>query len=256
MRRYVFVWCLAVAAAIVATGSAHADQAPIRHLVYNFQITFTTQTTVHSSGFSGADDPDRRASGDSTAGVADVRMGSDDKGTITADVLSVQPDSGLVVRVSERAHEQRSSAPTLCVVYGTGSTICDQTHGELNQEEMALLRLLGRGFINPAEIDAHKHWEYSSSAAQANEKSDYTITKTDGNVLDVAYQRQLNVAGTRPFNSATDGTLAYNQMLNVPLSVNEDTITHRTSLSGNFDKIENRLTLTLATDSLQTAQNH
>lgn len=257
MQHSLRFFSLVVAAGILTAGSAHADQAPIRHLVYNFQVTFTTQSTVHSSGF-GADDPDGRSTGDSPSGLTDYRMGSYDQGTIAADILQVQPDSGLVVRMTEQARGKHSSAATVCVVYGTGSTVCDQSHGELTEEEMALLRLLGRGFINPNEIDAHKHWQYSSSAAQASERSDYTITKTAANILDVAYQRQLTVGGARPFTSTTEGTFAYNQLLNMPTVINEDTITHRTAglETGEYARIEHRISLALSSDSMQAPQGH
>jgi len=245
-----FALCL-----IGGSAAARADQPPIRQLVYDFQITFTTQETVHSSGFTG-DDPDGRSTGDTPSGVADYRMGSNDNGTIRVDVLQVQPDTGLVVRISEQAHGQRSSASLMCVVYGTGSTICDQSRGQLNEEELALLRLLGKNFLNFRQLDARNHWQYSSTGAEAKETSDYTVVGNDGHVASVAYQRLLTVTGSRPFNATTQGTLTYNQILSMPLSVNEETITHRSARLGadDYDRIEKRITLTLAADSLQGAK--
>lgn len=235
------------AAAALTAGAALADGAPIRHLVYKFGVTFTTTSTVHSSGFNG-DGP--------ASGTSDYRMGSDDDGTIAVDVLQVQPDTGLVVRISEQARLRRSSPPTLCVVYGTGSTICDQSHGELNEEEMTLMRFLGRNFVNTSVMDAKKHWQYASTAAQANETSDYTLGKSDGNVMSITYQRLLKVSGARPFDATTEGSLSYNNLLSMPVSVDEDTITHKNGMGGDADKIEQKITLSLTTDSMQTAQSH
>jgi len=232
---------------LLAAGFARADApAPIRHLVYDFDVKFTTSATVHSSGFNG-DGP--------ASGVADYRLGSDDKGTITVDVLQVQPDSGLVVRIAENARGTRSNDPKMCVVYGTGSTICDQSHGELNEEEMTLLRLLGKNFVSGAPVDAKHHWQYSSSAPQATETTDYTINKTDGNMLDITYDRQLKVGGAQPFDANSQGSLTYDAQRTVPLSVKEDTITHRNAgIGGNYDKVEQHVTLTLASDSMRAAQ--
>lgn len=235
---------LAAAAALTA-GIALADGAPIRHLVYKFDVRFTTTSTVHSSGFAG-DGP--------ASGTSDLRMGSDDDGTIAVDVLQVQPDNGLVLRISEQARERRSSPPTMCVVYGTGSTICDQSHGELNEEELTLMRFLGRNFVNAAVMDAKKHWQYASTAAQATETSDYTMGKTDGNVENISYQRLLKVTGAQPFDATTEGTLSYNSLLSMPVSVSEDTNTHKSGMGGDSDKIEQKIDLSLTTDSLQTSQ--
>lgn len=235
------------AATALSAGIALADQAPVRHLVYKFDVQFTTTSTVHSSGFEG-DGP--------ASGSSDLRMGTDDDGSITVDVMQVQTDGGLVVRISEQARVRRSAVPTLCVVYGTGSTICDESHGELNAEEMALLRLLGKNFVNTSVIDAKNHWQYASNAPQANETSDYTIGKVAGNIMSISYQRILKVTGSRPFDATTEGSLSYNSALSVPVSVNEDTISRTNGMSGDGDKTEQKVGLTLTTDSMQTAQNH
>ena len=244
-----FRFSLSFAAAVALTaGAALADGAPIRHLVYKFDVSFTTTATVHSSGLDG-DGP--------ASGTADYRMGSDDDGTITVDVLQAQPDGGLVMKIAEQARLRRSSPPTLCVVYGTGSVICDQSQHEMNEEEMTLLRLLGRNFVNPGVIDAKKHWQYKSSAQQGDETSDYTIDKTDGSIDDISYQRLLKVGGAQPFDATTEGSLTYNQALSMPVGVKEDTITYRNAgIGGNHDKIEQRIDLSLTADSMQTAQAH
>lgn len=235
------------AAAALTAGIALADGAPIRHLVYKFDVRFTTTSTVHSSGFVG-DGP--------ASGTSDLRMGSDDDGTITVDVLQVQPDSGLVLRISEQARLRRSAQPTLCVVYGTGSTICDQSHGEMNEEEMTLMRFLGRNFVNTSVMDAKRHWQYASTAPRATETSNYTLDKADANVMNISYQRQLKVTGAQPFEATTEGSLSYNDLLSMPVSINEDTVTRKNGMGGNADKIEQKIDLSLASDSMQTAQSH
>ena len=235
------------AASALSASVAIADQAPMRHLVYKFDVNFTTTSTVHSSGMSG-DGP--------ASGVTDYRAGASDDGTITVDVLQAQPDSGLVVRVSEQARLRRSAPQTICVVYGTGSTICDLSKGELNAEEYSLIRFLGRDFINTSQIDAHRHWQYASQASQGNEVSDYTIGKTDNHVMNISYQRLLKVMGGQPFDATTDGTLQYNDELAMPVTVKEDTITRNNGMGGDNNKQETQITLSLQTDSMQTAQSH
>lgn len=238
---------ISVATALALTaGAALADgQQPMRHLVYNFDVTFNTTSTIHDSGIGGP-----------VSGSTDYRAGSMDKGQIVVDVVTVQPDSGLVVRVSEQAHDTRNSVPTMCVAYGSGAVICDQSHGELNEEEMSLLRIIGRDFINQSLIDNKHHWQYAQSTGEAKETNDYTINSTSGDMLGISFERVLKVETGQPFNATTNGTITYNQKLSVPTALNEDTVTRKDTGGGNYDRIEQHITLNLATDSMQTAVNH
>lgn len=238
---------LAAAAALTASVALADGPAPIRHLTYKFDITLSTTSTVHDSGI-GGDGP--------ASGSSEFHGGSSDEGTITVDVMQVQPDSGLVVQVAEQARNRRDAVPTMCVVYGNGATVCDQSKGQLNEEEMTLLRFLGRNFVNPALMDAKKHWQYASSDAQAKESNDYTITKSTGDVLDIAYQRVLNVGGVGAFDATTDGSLTYNQKLSVPVSVSEETTTRKNTGAGNYDTVRQQMAFSLTGDSMQTAQSH
>lgn len=239
---------LAAAVALTASAALAGGAKPIRHLTYTFNIALSTTATVHDSGI-GGDGP--------ASGSSDYRAGTTDQGTISVDVLQVQPDTGLVVQVAEQARNRRDATPTMCVVYGNGATICDQTKGQLNEEEMTLLRFLGRNFVNHALIDAHNHWQYASSDPNAKETNDYTITKTNGDLLDIAYQRVLNVTGAGAFDATTDGSLTYNQNLSMPVSIKEETTTRRNTGMGNYDTSRQDMTFTLAQDSMQqAAQTH
>lgn len=237
---------ISFAAAVALTaGAAFADPQPVRHLVYNFDVAFNTTRTQHDSGIGGP-----------VSGSTDSHAGTMDKGTIVVDVLTVQPDSGLVVKVSEQARDTRSSVPTMCVAYGSGAVVCDQSHGELNEEEMSLLRVIGKDFINQSLIDNKRHWQYSQSTPEAKETNDYTIDSTNGDILGISFERVLKVETGQPFNATTNGKITYNQKLSVPTGLEEDTVTRRDTGGGNYDRVEQRITLSLATDSMQAAVNH
>ena len=191
------------------------------------------------------------------SGSTNFQAGSGDRGQITVDVLSVQPDTGLVVQISEKTTSgARNADPTMCVVYGNTEIICDQSKGQLNQEELALLRLLGHGFINPATIDAKNHWQYGSNNPQSQETDDFTLGKADGDLVPVTYQRVLKVTGGSGFDSTTEGSISYNQKLSVPLSIREDTSMRKQAGIGTYNTTQQKITLSLASDSMQTAQNH
>lgn len=239
---------LAAAAALTASVALADGAAPIRHLSYKFDITLSTTATVHDSGI-GGDGP--------VSGSSDYHSGASDEGTITVDVMQVQPDTGLVVQIAEQARNRRDAVPTMCVTYGNGAVICDQSKGQLNEEEMTLLRFLGRNFVNRAMIDAHNHWQYASNDSQAAETNDYTLGKTNGDLLDISYQRVLKVAGANAYNATTDGSLTYNEKFSMPVSIKEQTTTRKNTGAGNYDTSRQDMSFTLAQDSMQqAAQNH
>jgi hypothetical protein len=237
---------ISLAAAAMTAGTALAD-APIRHLVYDFDVSISTTSTVQSAV----------TSGEPMTGSTDFRAGTGDRGQIMIDVMSVQPDTGLVVQVSEKGKSgTRNAAPTTCVVYGNTELICDQSNGQLNQEELALLRLLGRNFISPATIDAKNHWHYATTNPQSQETDDFALGKSDGDLVPVSYQRVLKVTGGSGYDSTSEGTISYNQKLSVPMSVREDTSMRKQAGIGTYDTVQQKITLTLASDSMQAAQNH
>lgn len=232
---------LAAAAAIT---SSVAVAAPIRHLTYRFDVTFTTTSTVHDSGI-GGDGP--------ASGSSDYHSGTTDEGTITVDVMQVQPDTGLVVQIAETARNRRDAVPTMCVTYGNGAVICDQSKGQLNEEEMNLLRFLGKNFLNRSQIDSRNHWQYASSDAESNETNDYTLANTSGDLVNINYQRVLKVGGAQAYNATTDGSMTYNEKMSVPVSIKEQTTMHKNTGAGNYDTSQQDMTFTLAQDSMQQA---
>lgn len=231
---------LSAAFVFAAASIARADDPkPIRHLVYDFTVTISSELTLHSFG----------------TGATETRGGNSDSGSIVADVLAVQPDSGLVVRISENGRGSRSSAPTMCVTYGTtGSVICDTTHGMPNEEEYSLLRVLGKDFVNDAMIDSKHHWRTSTDASGGNETNDYTIDNHNGDTDAISFQRVLDVQGVNGYNASTMGHITYNVKTSVPTGMTENTTTRRNTGQGNYETVDHKMTFTLASDSL--AQNH
>ncbi len=243
MNRHLHLICAVALLYGLAGATAVAQQTkPMRHLAYSFDISITTERTVHDSGIGG-----------SGSGTTHYGGGNSDKGTITADVLGAQPDSGLIISIAEQGRGDRSADPATCVVYGIGSVICDPNK-KINEEEMSLLRVLGRNFVNPSVIDNKHHWQNAETTPGGKEVNDYTISRDNNDgLLGIDFQRALTVEGAGGYRADTAGTLSYNQKLSVPTQLKEDTVT-RTSLGGGQDeRTEQQLTLTLTTDSLAQA---
>lgn len=229
---------VAIAAAACA-GAARADgQQPIRHLVYSFDVTLSSSLSQENYG-----------------GTTNSTGSNGDRGQIVVDVLNVQPDSGLVVRISEHARETRSAEPAMCVTYGNGQLICENDK-KINEEEYTLLRLLGRGFITRSQLDAKNHWTYGTDSAALAETSDYTINTDRDGILTIALSRHQEVKGPQGYTAETQGRLTYNEHMSVPVSDTEDTVT-REQASASYNRLEQQITVTLVSDSMQqTTASH
>ena len=230
---------LAFASAFAASAAIADDAKPIRHLVYNFTVTLTSDVAQQNY-----------------SGTSNASGGTNDRGQIVVDVVSVQPDTGLVVRVSENARGARSAEPAMCVTYGTGQLICDSSK-KVNEEEYALLRLLGRNFINRAEIDANNHWHYGTDTSDGSESNDYTINGDRDGVLSVNFQRELKVRGPQGYTADTQGTLSYNEKMSLPVSESEETVT-RAQTGESYNRLDQQISFSLVSDSMapQAAAAH
>jgi hypothetical protein len=246
MIRSLHILCAFALLSGLAGTTAGAQQKSLRHLAYTFDVTITSDLTVHSSGIG-------EAGGGTGSGMTHYGGGNSDKGTITVDIMGVQPDTGLIISIAEQGRGDRTAAAATCVVYGIGSVICDP-NAKINEEEMSLMRVLGRNFINTSTIDNNHHWQNVESGAGGKEINDYTISHDnhDG-MLSIDFQRVLTVEGASGYRADTHGSLAYNQKLSVPTQVKEDTVTRTHPAQGQDNRIEQQLTLTLTTDSLAQA---
>lgn len=247
MSRCLHLICTFALLSAFAGATAGAQQTkPMRQLAYSFDISITQDRTVHSSGVG-------EAGGGTGSGMTHYGGGNSDKGTITVDVLGVGSDTGLIVMIAEQGRGDRTAAPAECVAYPIGSVLCE-TEKKVNEEEMTLLRMLGRNFVNPSQLDFKKHWQNVNAMPGGKETNDYTITGDDNNgLLAINYVRALTIEGVNGYRADTNGNLTYNQKLSVPVKIKEDTVTRRHVGQGQDDRIEQQLTLTLTTDSLARA---
>ena len=208
--------------AFIAATLIAATYPPSRHFVYAFTIATDA----------------RPASAD------DQRS---DTGSIQVDVVSFQSDTGTVVRVSEQSRTRASAQPSLCVAYGTGLVQCDAITN-VTVEEMSLLRLLGRNFLNWGEIDNQRSWRNGAFDGRAREADDYRIVGQAHGQFDIAFERVLDVPGSDGFTSTTEGRLTYSEERSAPTSLRQETITK--PQSGDRAPVVEDLTLTLRSDSL------
>ncbi|MDQ2992141.1 MAG: hypothetical protein M3R30_04885 [Candidatus Eremiobacteraeota bacterium] len=235
-----------IGAALVLAGLV-AVPPPVRHLVYSFTYTNAQTQTAHDSGISNSSAAGRSANAP-ISGVAESRADTDDRGTVTVDVIRVQEDTGLVVSISEQARGNRSARPAVCVAYGNTNVICDPD-SRVTTEEFALLRLMGQNFVDPAQIDAKNHWRVEQVGRTNSDTADFSIRKNDSGVMLISSVRVLHATGPQGFTSTSDGTIGYDYVRLIPTSVGEDETIRQDDGIGSYTTLRTRTMLVLIDDS-------
>jgi hypothetical protein len=155
-----------------------------------------------------------------TSGISHYHGSLTDKGTIKVDVLSQQPDQGLVVSISEHGETTRRAPPATCVVYGDTRVICDPSK-TVYPEEYTLLRFLGPNFVDPEQFDAHKHWSVSQHGSVVAVKADYAVTGSQNGTMEISESRKIipNAGGSLTTDIQTK--IGYDVAHSIPTSVDE-----------------------------------
>ncbi|MFN2527162.1 MAG: hypothetical protein ABR584_00395 [Candidatus Baltobacteraceae bacterium] len=240
---------LTIAGVFVASSTAISqaeDNPAIRHLVYNFTVGIQSTLTVHDSGIG--------AGGETTGtGVNDVRGGTSDEGTITVDVTQQSADGGLVVNVSEVAKNTRTAKPALCALYGNNLTVICDPNAKINDEEMSLLRVLGRDFVSGA-LDPHKHWRVDTTAQGYSEVNDFTISAANGAAMTIDEQRVGHLSGAGGFDLTTNGTILYDSQFTVARSMHELAVRRQNEGANDYRTTRTDSAFQLLSDSLAKAK--
>ncbi|HVS46203.1 MAG TPA: hypothetical protein VMS32_05995, partial [Verrucomicrobiae bacterium] len=168
---------------------------------------------------------------------------------ITVDVMQVQPDTGLVIDVSEQAQSYRTAIAAQCVVYGNTNVVCDPEK-KINDEEVLVLRLLGRDFVDPAQIDAKNHWRVANSDTNGIMTDDFTISKNVNGAMQIVSERVFKRLGSEIVTTTSDTKIAYDFNRTVPTSISEEATTREQRGMSAYNTTIIQTVLTLQQDSL------
>ncbi len=229
---------------LVAVATQAAGAKPIRHLDYHFGISVQTTDTHHVSGIGSGP----------ISGVLNSNTSGSTEGSISVDVVGLRADGGLVVNVLETSRQIPHPDSVQCITWGVGTVVCEPGK-HASPEEQALLRYLGRYFVNPAMIDQNNDWKIGTSAKDESETSDYHIASNEGGVMAISFQRVSTMPGVQGFTATTDGKLTYDSNLSVPRAISEDTLLRTSLVNGNveqggYEQVRTMLNLQLLDDSM------
>jgi hypothetical protein len=221
---------------------AIAQETPQRRLVYNFTVgvqndTHDTDSQLKMNNVTGGD----------VLGTGDTSyMGvGSDKGTIPVDVMGVEPDGGLVVKVSENGQNNRKATPVECVVYPTTNVIC--ASGEVYPEELTVIRTLSPKFFDPSTEDAQHHWHQGSDAAGVS--LNFTAGTPAGTVIPISEIDDEKVQGGQGSTLHGTDTYSYDMAKSVPTQLKEYDTIRKQMGPGQYSNIIIDITAELATDS-------
>lgn len=170
--------------------------------------------------------PGTALSGANTNGISHYGGSLTDKGTMTVDIVSKQPDGGLVVTISEQGESVRRAPPATCVVYGNTTVDCDPNK-TVYTEEYSLLRFLGSNFVDPSELDAKKHWAITQNGDNISVRADYTVNSDNGGMMQISENRQIEHVGSGKLTTNVESKIGYDFSRAVPTSIDEY-VTQRT----------------------------
>jgi hypothetical protein len=242
---------VAAVAFLSTTELAWADSS-LGQLVYNF--TYGSDQHVRARDEQGnmninTATVDSPTGEHSTSGISDYHGKLDDKGTMTVDIVSRQPDKGLVVNISEQGENTRRAPPATCVVYGDTRVICDPNK-TVYQEEYTLLRFLGANFVDPSRLDANKHWAIDQAGQMNTIKADYVVTSNANGNMQISESRQIIPNGGGSLTTDIQTKIGYDTTRSVPTSVDEYTTQRQDNgVSGSTTTIY-QTTLQLVSDSM------
>jgi hypothetical protein len=138
------------------------------------------------------------------------------------DIVAAPADGGLVVDATERIDGGTRPLQTVrCAVYeNPDRVICDQNLAQLGEvpgEIIDLLTYLGRGFYDPARLDAKNHWSTSADYGGGDHVfADYTVVNSVANSVTISLKRGLQ---NGPLDTRESGSIDYEPSLTVPTKI-------------------------------------
>jgi hypothetical protein len=238
--------CLFLAAPVAA---ADSKLPVLRHLVYSVVVgaSGTTEARLEGSALGSVYGSNSANLGE--PGKEQQSTSVQERGQLTADVVAVTNDGGLVIDVSEAAGH-RSGPVTRVGVQADGSLVYPP-EAVLTDEEMELLRLMSRGIANPPARDIGTTWTFDSSNTSATYQTHFRVT---GQPAPDQLQLDVNAAfsskGVHNIEGATSGKVTYDFQHVVPLRATLDK--HMSgSIFGKDSNARVSIDLALVQDSFQ-----
>jgi hypothetical protein len=201
---------LALAIALVCSVAAAARAAdapkPVRTLTYD--VAYSVQTTQERlvSNLMGGNAGNGPHTPDVGKGSVSRGFGSNDRGTLTVDVVAATGDGGLVVDATYEGREARQ--PVLRVAIMSDGRLLFDPKRSLSAQARRLLPLLSRGMIANRDVSPGSTWS-TPFAPPAKGETTYHVVHRDDTRATIAITTDAIVAGPAGYDEHADGTTTY-----------------------------------------------
>jgi hypothetical protein len=209
------LWCCAMLLALSgqtpAPSPAPLPSKPLRHLEYAFSVDYQSTGNAQTG-----------AIGTNGSGIVQTGGSGGRRGTLTADVMGIGSDGGMIVRTSELLEARpRASQQFLCVVYGDMRVVCPPNL-DVTDAENVLMQFLGRGFYDPALLDANGRWQRKKDNKTVAYVSDLTAKDPgDGKPLQIYVHTEVTSDNGAFANWHEEARLTYDPRLEVPIAIRD-----------------------------------
>ena len=236
-----FASSLLAAMLVLSASSAHAETAapPLRHLAFDLalEITYISQ----AGGLRDVADP-------MGGGTVETKRGETHQSSIVCDIVAANPDGDLLVDVSETGQD-RVAPLTRIVLHLDGSFGYLANQKPLDEEEVALLPFLARGYIGPASHPVNDTWEVGSSSDKFKTKTTFRVTAMKPPDSEaVTFDEEYSSSGAEGFTGAAHGDVNYDPGRLVPQHL-DLMITTRLRQLGTATTVRYRAAYSLKEDS-------
>jgi hypothetical protein len=201
---------LALSLVLVSSGAAaaRADDGPKPLRTLTYEVAYSVQTTQETlvSNLMGGNADGRAHTPDVGKGSVSRGFGSNDRGTLTIDVIAATGDGGLVVDAAYEGREARQ--PVLRVAIMSDGRLLFDPKRSLSAQARRLLPLLSRGMIANRDVSPGSTWS-TPFAPPAKGETTYHVTHRDDTRATIAITTDAAVAGPSGYDEHADGTATY-----------------------------------------------
>lgn len=194
-----------------AAAQTPATAKPLRQLKYSFTASYEGVGEYHFNGING-----------SNSGVGGVNSSEGGNGTMDVDVLAIEPDGALQVRITEWVqNEAHPGQAYTCTVYGNTAVLCPSVPAP-SAAEWVLLSYLGRQFVDAAPWDAQRHWQRKSDTPEYSLIEDFTMDPSSDDKRALIREAKKMVLHNGGFSSQTeDVVVRYDRAMEVPTAISD-----------------------------------
>lgn len=179
---------------------------------------------------------------------AHTQGGMSAQGSITIDVLEATDDAGLVVEVAEDA-PKRERPKVKVGIAADGTLFYDPAnYDKLTEEELAVVRWLGRNFYGDHPKEVGTAWTVDQSTNGRTDIERYRVLARDDARVTLDYALEERSASVGAYAGTRAGSIVYDTVMILPVKVSFESVSRR-QIGQSYDTLRTSIRMTLTADT-------